>query len=164
MAEQTSSAGVDFFAKLVEDHTRIEVQLKELLQAADALNRGEDTDAGLAVMKRTLQFFATEGARHEELEERTLFPHLRGRAAFTQILSAFEFQHRMNRTEGQALAEAIARFAPANRHELRRVAVRFAEMHRGHAVAEERALFPLAASTLPPDVLAELARAVPKRS
>ena len=75
---------------------------------------------------------------------------------FAQILSALEFQHRMNATAAQEFSACVQKFAPGGGRELRRLAYRFAEMHRGHAVAEERALFPLAATRLSPKVLLEL--------
>ncbi len=69
----------------------------------------------------------------------------------------------MNDTEGRAFSAFLERFAPGSGRELRRLAARFAEMHRGHAVAEERALFPLAASVLSPELLAEMSREIRER-
>ena len=64
----------------------------------------------------------------------------------------------MNVSEEKQLSACVDRFAPGSGRELQRLAHRFAEMHRGHAVAEERALFPLAASRLSPQVVAEMSR------
>jgi hemerythrin-like domain-containing protein len=158
VADETTNCRGDFFSSLVQDHARFEVQLKALLNAADTLSRVESSAADLEVIVQTLGFFATEGARHEESEELVLFPRLRSRPEFKQILSALEFQHGMNRKEGEALSACVDRFEPGSGRELRRVAIRFAEMQRGHAFAEERALFPLAASVLSPEVVAELGR------
>jgi len=160
----TTDGSNDFFAVLTQDHARFELRLQALLQAADALSRNERSDADREVIVRTLDVFATEGARHEELEESALFPHLRPLPQFKQMLSALEFQHRMNRTGAEQLRACIDRFAPGSGAELRRLAQRFAEMHRAHALGEERALFPLAAAALPPATMAQLRRAWHERN
>jgi len=169
MANETTNERDDFFACLVQDHARIEVRLRALERAAGAVAGGEvgrvagDTPA-LEVLAATLRFFATEGARHEAHEEQTLFPRLRALPEFKQILSALRFQHEMNAAEGKTLSECALRFAPGSERELRRLVHRFAEMHRGHAVAEERALFPLAATMLPPQVVVEMGREMQARN
>jgi hypothetical protein len=66
----------------------------------------------------------------------------------------------MTNAEGEALAACVERFAPGNGRELLRLALRFVEMHRGHAIAEERALFPLAAARLSPQTIAEMGQEV----
>jgi hemerythrin-like domain-containing protein len=148
----------DFFAGLREEHARIEVQLQTLDRAAARLEHAEGDAAALAEVIQTLAFFAGEGARHEAHEEQTLFPRLRPLPEFRQVLSAIEFQHRMNETESRALAACVAGFGPGSGRELRHLAYRFAFLQRGHAVAEERALFPLAAERLAPEVRAEMLR------
>jgi len=152
------------FAGLLQEHARIEDRLKALDQAAVVLSRDEGDAAALAVVAETLSFFASEGARHEAHEELTLFPRLRPLPEFKQILSALEFQHRMNDTAAKELAACVARFAPGSGRELRLLAYRFAEMHRGHAIAEERSLFDLAAARLSPEMQAEMAREMRERN
>lgn len=148
----------DFFAALLHEHGQIEARLEAFDQAATTASKAEGDAAALQVIAGTLRFFATEGARHQDHEELTLFPRLRHLTEFKQILSALEFQHRMNEDEGRALSACVERFAPGSGRELRRLAFRFAEAHRGHMIAEERALFPLAASALSPRVVAEMSR------
>lgn len=156
METETTSERGDFFAFLVQDHARIEARLKALERAADAVSRSESDASMLGIIAGTLEFFSTEGALHEAHEELTLFPRLRSLPAFKQILSALELQHRMNADEGMRLSACVDAFAPGSGRELRRLALRFVEMHRGHAVAEERALFALAASSLSPQAIAEM--------
>ena len=165
MADATTSESEvgDFFACLVREHARIEARLKALEHAAATVGRAQSDSAALGVIAEALRFFETEGARHEAHEELTLFPRLRSLPEFKQILSALHFQHEMTAAEGKLLSDCVARFAPGSDRELRRLAYRFAEMHRGHAVAEERALFPLAASVLEPQVLAEMGREMRER-
>jgi len=164
MVNATGNELRDFFADLTQDHARMETRLAALLRAAGTVGTAESSDAALAVVHATLDFLATEGARHEAHEELTLFPRLRSLPEFKQILSALEFQHRMNNTATDELAACLDGFAPEKSRELRRLAVRFVEMYRGHAVAEERALFPLAASVLSPKVLAEMGRELQERN
>ena len=158
MAHAPMDPGTGLFPRLLQDHARLEERLKRLDEAAAAIGRNEQDPAALAQVAETLAFFGSAGARHEEHEEQTLFPRLRPLSEFKQILSALEFQHRMTASEGRALAACVQTFAPGRGTELRRLAYRFAEMQRGHALAEERALFPLAATRLAPEVQAEMVR------
>jgi hemerythrin-like domain-containing protein len=163
MGDATATEPSDLITELKRDHARIEERVAMLVKAAEVVSRTESDKEALGVIAGTLAFFATEGARHEEVEEEILFPRLRYQPAFKQILSALEFQHRMNRTGGQELTECVERFGPGQGRELRRLAFRFADMHRGHAVAEERALFPLVASTLSSQEMAEMGRELRER-
>jgi hemerythrin-like domain-containing protein len=153
----------DFFARLLADHARTEEELKRLDRASAAVAREENDPAALAQIAVTLAYFAGAGERHEALEEQALFPALRPLAEFKQILAALEFQHRMTAAEGRQLAACVENYRAGSGSELRRLAYRFAEMHRGHALAEERALFPLAKSRLTAEVLAGLARELQTR-
>ena len=169
MATETTNEQDGFFACLVQEHARIEVRLRALERAAAAVCGAEaGSVAGnapaLEVIAETLRFFSNDGARHEAHEELTLFPRLWTMPEFKQILSALRFQHEMNAAEGKLLSECAVRFAPGNERELRRLVHRFAEMNRGHAVAEERALFPLAASRLPPQEVVEMGREMRERN
>jgi hemerythrin-like domain-containing protein len=156
MTGPTDPAGSpgDIVALLVQDHARMETRLAALVESMNALGRGGDVDLHFGLVADTLDFFATEGGVHESLEETLLFPCIRALPQFGQILSALEFQHRMNRVEAEALRGCVDRRAAGT--ELRRISVRFVEMHRGHVVAEERALFPLLPSALAPKVLEEI--------
>ena len=163
MADPTTRERDDFFAALARDHARIEETLQALEHAAHQLGAHESDPAARDVVARTLRFFALEGARHEAREELTLFPRLRALPEFKQILSALEFQHRMNLAATQELSACLANRTPGTGRELQRLSLRFVELHRGHAIAEERALFPLAAARLTPPVLAEMSRELSAR-
>jgi hypothetical protein len=89
MASETDDTQVDFFAGLVQDHAQIESRLGALERAAAAVSKTESDAAALGVIAGTLSYFATEGARHEAIEELTLFPRLRPLPEFKQILSAW---------------------------------------------------------------------------
>jgi hemerythrin-like domain-containing protein len=148
----------DFFATLLAFHARIEEQVRALEKASDLIVAGGERAAALATVAGVLDFFRTAGALHQADEEQSLFPRLRPLPAFRMIVSALETQHKMSDDAQRELAELVPRFTPADGETLRRFAYRFAEMQRGHLIAEERALFPLATKALAPDVLAELGR------
>jgi len=72
------------------------------------------------------------------------------------MLGAFDFQHQMNDAafaELQRAFRALGSVGPGDSTKLRGVGHRFAELQRAHIMAEERALFPLAARTLSPEIL-----------
>ena len=152
-----------FFANLLQVHARIEDRLKELERASAAVSTAGQSAAALETIHAVLDFFSSVGSRHQDDEELTLFSRLRSLPAFTQILSALEVQHRMNDDEYAKLSTCVRRFSPSNEGELRGLACRFAEMQRGHMIAEERALFPLAARTLSCEVIAEMEREMRER-
>ncbi len=134
-----------------------------LERASKDLTDAERRAAGLATIADVLVFFSQEGARHDDDEEQTLFPRLRGLPDFKQMLDAFDVQHRMN---DDALAELVAAaraFAPGAEAKVRHLAFRFAEMYRGHIMGEERALFPAAAKALAPDAHAQMAAEMSER-
>lgn len=152
--EPTTDA--DPFARLVRTHRLIEERLVSLERASRDLTDAARRTAGLETIADILVFFSQEGAQHNDDEEGSLFPQLRGLPEFKQMLDAFDVQHRMN---DDALAELVAAaraFAPGAEAKVRHLAFRFAEMYRGHIMGEERVLFPAATKALAPDVIAQM--------
>ena len=137
----------DVFAQLVRAHRDIEARVAELERASD-----DPSGSGLDAIARLLAYFDGPAALHHADEDQTLFPRLRPLDGFAQMLGAFDFQHQMNDAAYAELREAF-RAAPSK---LRGVAHRFAELQRAHIMAEERALFPLAARSLSAEVLARM--------
>ena len=154
------------FALLLSAHQRIEEELVRLDGVSGTRaqpSRIEDGDALLAV-RSALEFFAGPATLHNELEELLFFPQLRPLSAFAVMLPAFEAQHQMIDAEYAALRAEVDRGAPSGIAKLRALVARFAEMHRGHLIAEEKILFPLAAHELSEAAKAELALELSKRS
>jgi len=145
-----------FFGHLTQAHEQIELRLKELEQAADAVVDPARAIAALETMTGVLDFFSTVGVQHTDDEEKTLFPRLRTLPAFAKMIDAYDFQHRMAETEQTALATRVGAYAAANAAALRKQAHRFVEVQRAHILAEEGALFPQAEKALPRRVLVEM--------
>ena len=146
----------DFFTYLVNTHACIEERLKEMERATAKVNAAGPGDADIQAIAGVLDFFSGAGARHQDDEELTLFPRLRPHQAFAQILNALEVQHQMCNEAQRNLAGLVGQFSPGDGKRLDAFASRFAEMQRGHMIAEERALFPLAARTLSRTAIAEM--------
>lgn len=133
------------FAELMREHREIEARAAQLDAVAAELMNGGDAARALASLEELLAYFDGPAALHNADEERSLFPLLRAHAAFAQMLPAFQFQHQMNDSTQAELRAALAAGDPQSIVDQAR---RFAEMQRAHIMAEERALFPLAAQTL----------------
>lgn len=144
------------FAKLLAAHRRIEAQLARFDSLAGRADAAE-------VVRGVLDFFAGEGARHHDDEERHLFPRLRALPAFAMMIPALEAQHEMMDSAHQELRAELDRGCPGGPAKLKALAARFAEMHRGHIIAEEKGLFPMVETALPAPAKAELARELEER-
>jgi hemerythrin-like domain-containing protein len=153
----------DPFAQLVAAHREIEARVAELERAADATTDGARRASALETIGEVLGYFDGPAALHHADEEHTLFPQLRPLDGFAQMIPAFDFQHQMNDTTYAELGAAFRAFAPGTPSRLRELAHRFAELQRAHIMAEERALFPLAARTLSADAIQQLAREMAAR-
>lgn len=149
-------------AQLMRDHREIEAQVTELERAAENLESVAGRQTALATVNAVVDFFAGSGvgARHHAYEEQVLFPRLRELDDFAQAIGALEFQHKMNDDTYAELCDAVQ---AGDTSRIALAAPRLADMHRAHIMAEERALFPLLATKLPADALAELAGALPPR-
>jgi pyridoxamine 5'-phosphate oxidase len=147
----------DPFTRLLRAHRDIQARAAELERvAADASAEARAAVADL------LAFFEGPAALHHADEEQTLLPRLRALEGFAQMVSAFDFQHKMNddafaelRAAFDGGADTAARLGP--------LAHRFAELQRAHLLAEERALFPQAERTLSSETIAEMGREMAAR-
>ncbi|MBK9034756.1 MAG: hemerythrin domain-containing protein [Myxococcales bacterium] len=159
MTNDPSAPVPDFFAQLLRDHHDLEACVVELGRAADQLDAVPGEAAALATLATALAYFDGPAARHQADEEQLLFPQLRSLPAFTQMIPAFECQHQLNDGTLAELRAALQPGAPARIGTVADLVRRFVEMQRAHILAEERALFPLAARTLAPAIVENLTRA-----
>lgn len=155
MAQDQTVAIEDPLAELVRAHRDIEVRVAQLETAGRQLQDEAHRAVALTTIKDVLAFFDGPGATHHADEEDSLFPRLRSLEAFSQMLGAFDVQHRMNDETQAELRRAVAEVGSIQA--LRSLVGRFVEMNRGHMFAEEQALFPKAAEALSAEALAEIA-------
>lgn len=153
----------DPFELLAAAHREIEARVAELERATEELGDEARRARALEVIAAVLDYFEGPAAVHHADEEETLFPHLRSLATFSQMLSAFDFQHQMNADGYAKLRAAFGAYQPGAESQLRQVAHHFAELQRAHILAEERSLFPQAARALSSAAIEQIARAMAAR-
>jgi hemerythrin-like domain-containing protein len=148
----------DPFEQLERSHRRLEERLDDLAMATS----GETVD--LDAVREVAAFFARAVRRHEDDEERSLFPRLRGRPELVPILERLSREHREHEalhTKLDALAqipvtEASARPAAELRAEVEAVGDALTRAYRAHIEEEERHLFPAARAALDATAQAEM--------
>ncbi len=151
----------DPFEQLERSHRRLEERLDDLARATS----GDDVD--METVREVAGFFARAVRRHEEDEERSLFPRLlesSRRAELAPILERLSREHREHEALHAKLdalvADADARGAGAASDELRRrvdaVGDALARAYRSHIDDEERQLFPAARAALGPSEIAAI--------
>ncbi len=164
MAPESLRPSPDFFAELLRAHREVEAWVAELDRAAAELDQVPGAAAALATIADAVAYFDGPAALHQADEEQLLFPQLRPLPAFAQMLPAFDFQHQLGDGTLAELRAALRPGAPPRIGTLADLVRRFAEMQRAHILAEERALFPLAARSLAPAVVDSLGRAQAARA
>src|SRR4051812_22871089 len=83
----------DPFSMLRSSHRRLEERLAELATAARALDDPAQADAALGVCEDVLAYFGRAVTRHEDDEERSLFPRLAPFAELAPALAALATEH-----------------------------------------------------------------------
>lgn len=155
---------VDPFAQLERSHRRLEERLEDLTDIARALERGDAQDA----LRDVCGFFARAVKRHEEDEERSLFPRLAGVAELAPVLDALAREHRDHEALHARLGTLVADLesgVPADvvARDLADVASRLATAYRSHIADEERTLFPAARAALDDAALRAIADEMEQR-
>ena len=130
----------DPFLQLERSHRRLE-------EACDALGVASTT-RDIETVSDVCSFFSRQVRRHEEDEERSLFPRLRAAGASADVVSILErlsAEHREHETLQRRLEDAVAgRVEGDVWPEIARVADLLARAYRTHIEEEEKALFPAA--------------------
>ncbi len=99
-------------------------------------------------------FFARQVRRHEEDEERSLFPRLEANAALHAVLGRLSREHREHEVVHARLEEVVAgRFEGDVWAELAAIADLLTRAYRAHIEEEETHLFPAARELLSSDAL-----------
>jgi hemerythrin-like domain-containing protein len=143
----------DPIEQLLRAHRRIE-------EACDALAVAT-VDRDLATVADVCSFFERQVRRHEEDEERSLFPRLGGDAV-ALVVDRLSREHR----EHEALHSRLERLSAASEPawaELSSVADEMARRYRAHIDVEEQQLFPAVRKLLPTETLDEILREMDQR-
>src|SRR5579884_1113299 len=122
----------DPFAMLERSHRRLEERLADL----------ETADEGIA--RDVAEFFDRAVRRHEDDEERSLFPRLSGHEALLAALSA---EHRAHERLHAELRDIIAHWDD-KKSQLPDLVKRLRKAYDEHILREERELFPAARAVL----------------
>ncbi|HLG98751.1 MAG TPA: hemerythrin domain-containing protein [Bryobacteraceae bacterium] len=157
---------------LSDCHRRIEKFLDVLIRLAN-----QDASASLGpaereALEKSLTYFRNSAPKHTADEEDSLFPRLRksgnGQAALA-CLAELEADHEAAARDHD-LVDALGRawlnagvLNADQRQQMRQALARLLDMYRRHIAIEDRELFPLAASLLPPDQIAEVGREMADR-
>ncbi|MBX3204850.1 MAG: hemerythrin domain-containing protein [Labilithrix sp.] len=139
----------DPLAQLERSHRRLE----EACEALSVAAREHDIETASDVCA----FFARQVRRHEEDEERSLFPRLESAGASAELralLARLTEDHRKHESLHARLEEAVSgRFEGDVWSELSLVAASLTEAYRAHLEEEERELLPAAKALLATDAL-----------
>ncbi|MBX3233037.1 MAG: hemerythrin domain-containing protein [Labilithrix sp.] len=142
---------IDPFAQLERCHRRLEEACAALGEAVDAHDL--ETVADVAA------FFARQIKRHEDDEDRSLFPRLQGRPELAADLARLTDEHVEHGKLQVRLDDAVAgRLDPSADlwKELGAVADALIRAYRAHIDVEETRIFPAARATLGPTDLAAI--------
>src|SRR5262249_44345391 len=104
-AEDTQEEGP--FAMLRSSHRRLEDRLLDLEAAAVDIDDPEPSPAAIEACESVISFFGRQVARHEEDEERSLFPRLQGFAELGPVLAALAEEHEHQRQLAMDLGAAV---------------------------------------------------------
>jgi hemerythrin-like domain-containing protein len=133
----------DAFEQLLRSHRRLEERLADLPRAAADL-AGERRADALAWLGETAAWMNRAVRRHEEDEERSLFPRLAGRPELDPLLVRLADEHRKQ----EALQARLARVAELPVDEVQEIVRALVESYRAHIDEEEQQLFPAARALL----------------
>lgn len=164
----------DPFEQLLRSHRRLEERLDELTAALATLGEAREDaatiEAAIAVVDDVLGFFARAVRRHEQDEESSLFPRLRGLTELGPTLAKLADEHREHEDLQRGLDGALAAFtslAAAEREEARAqledIARALVAAYRAHVALEEGTVFPAARAALDSDALDAIAREMEAR-
>jgi hemerythrin-like domain-containing protein len=158
------AAPVSPFAMLRSSHRRLEERLANLEEAARSIGDPARVADAIAECESVLAFFGRGVARHEEDEERSLFPRLAHISELSPVIAALNAEHEEQRLlvgDLGAIVESLT-YDPDPRALLSLTESLRASYVR-HLAREENELFPAAEKLLSPDDLADMIREMDAR-
>jgi hemerythrin-like domain-containing protein len=142
----------DPFEQLLRSHRRLEERLTDLPAAAADL-AGPRHDEALAYVLDTVAWMGRAVRRHEDDEEQSLFPRLKGHAELDALIRQLSDEHALH----EKLQEELSRVAAADPARARTLVAELKDAYATHINEEESRLFPAARTVLGPDELAQIA-------
>lgn len=146
----------DPFAQLERSHRRLEERLDDLVRA------GDDP----AILRDVAAFFARAVRRHEDDEERSLFPRLAGRPELATVLERLAREHRDHEALHAKLDDVVRMLDAGEAAPLREVEAlsdALVRAYRVHIDDEEREVFPAARAILGAPELEAMVREMQER-
>ena len=157
---------------LSDCHRRIENFLAVLVRVANQAGSAPLQAAEREALDKSLAYFRNSAPKHTADEEESLFPRLRSSgngASALACLAELEADHQAAARDHD-LVDALGRawlaagiLAPGQLQQMRDALSRLSDMYRQHIAVEDRELFPLAATLLPPEQIAEVGREMAER-
>ena len=164
MQNDASADQADPFAMLRSSHRRLEERLRDLAAATVELDDPARAAQARMDCDEVLGYFGRSVARHEEDEERSLFPRLADFDAFTPVIAALAADHQAQHALVDELAVLLDAKTPTlDAAALRSLVARFQSTYAQHIAREENELFPEAERLLGPDSREDMAMEMASR-
>lgn len=129
--------------RLERSHRRLEERLEELAQSALALAVKPSSSTAWACVEDVLVFLEDNGMRHEEDEEKSVFPRLAAQPGLRLLLSRLRAEHRLQRKLVSSLAKIVAnRKAAGAAGKVSAISSRLQESYLAHIQCEDEELLP----------------------
>jgi hemerythrin-like domain-containing protein len=158
------AAPVDPFAMLRGSHRRLEERLASLEEAARSLGDPASVADAIAECESVLAFFGRSVARHEEDEEKSLFPRLAQHSELSPVITALNAEHEQQRRLAEDLGAVVESLGyDPDARVLLGIVESLRTAYRRHIEREEKDLFPAAEKLLSPDNIADMAREMDAR-
>lgn len=144
----------DPLEKLAAAHRRLEENLNDLARAARALSDPRCHAEALEGLSSVIAYFERSMHRHEEDEERSLFPRLAVLEAVAPTIARLRQEHAAHQRAVDELRATLERNEGAGAAEaLPPLIARLRAMYERHMACEEQEIFPAARRFLQPSAL-----------
>lgn len=161
-------------ALMMDCHRRIEQFLDVLIRIARTAGGEPMTREERSAMQTAMNYFRSAGPRHNEDEESSLFPRLRGSghpeaAKVLDAIEQLESEHRRVEVSHQRVDALLKQWldeaclSSAEASELTRLLLEMREIYRRHIAMEDQQLFPLAQQLLQAGEIQAIGREMAER-
>lgn len=145
---------IDPLEKLTAAHRRLEENLNDLARAAQTLSSARTREEGLEIVSSVIAYLERAVTRHEEDEERSLFPRLAVLEPIAPTIARLREEHVAHERAVDALRAVIARDGGAGAPEaLPQLIASLRASYDRHIACEEQEVFPAARRFLQPSAI-----------